>query len=48
VEEPEYPGNPTIAEHWTVEKSEVDQESVNQKKWMRKKHDGALNQKTEK
>jgi len=30
-----------------VEKSEVDQESVNQKKWMKKKHDDALNQKME-
>jgi len=46
VEEPEYPGHPTIGEHWTVEKSEVDQESVNQKKWMKKKHDDTLNQVT--
>jgi len=42
VEEPGYPVYPTIAEHWNVEKSEVDQESVNQKRWMKKKHDDAL------
>jgi len=48
VEELQYPGHPTIAEHWTVEKSEVDQEYVNAKKWMKKKHVDALTQEMEK
>jgi len=29
-------------EHWTVEKSEVDQESMNQWRWMKTKNVGTL------